>query len=100
MRSYEMEYHLFGKKDFIIEIVSQLCNSHIVHYHHRSIASGYIQVGKAEIALYNGIFGEGIIVKYNHPSSRRYCYIEYYLTDSMDNMCSQLLMNYIDSRNK
>ena len=100
MRSSTKEYYLSGKMRFMIDIVHKLCKSNIVHYHHRAVASGYIRGGEAEIDLYNGRFGKGIIVKYNHPLSRRYCFIEYYLTDSMDKMCSQLLMYYIDSRAK
>ena len=100
MRSNTTEYYLSGKTVFIIDIVRQLCKSDIVHYHHRAIASGYIHGGEGEIDLYNGRFGKGIIVKYNHPLSHRYCFIEYYLTDSMDKMRSQLLIYYRDSLDK
>lgn len=100
MISNTTEYYLSGKTVFIMDIVRKLCESDIVHYHHRAIACGYIHVGECEIDLYNGRFGKGIIVKYNHPLSHRYCFIEYYLTDSMDKLRSYLLMNYLDGLDK
>lgn len=90
MRSKTTEYYYSGKTDFIIDIVQQLRKEGLIYFHHKALAAGYIRVGEAEIDLYNGRFGKGIIVKYNYPLSNRYCNIEYYLTDNMDNVFDRL----------
>lgn len=91
MRRKTTEYYLSEKTVFIIDIIRQLCKEGIIYYHHKALAAGYIRVGEAEIDLYNGRFGNGIIVKYNNPLSHRYCNIEYYLTDNMYTVCNRLL---------
>lgn len=75
----------------VIDILSQVTKDGMVSYHHTSLTSGYIPVGEAEIDLYSGRFGQGIVVKYNNPLSTIYCNTEYYLTDNGPDMSTKLM---------
>lgn len=95
MRRSTTEYYLTDKMVFVVDMIRRLDKDGIIYYHHRAIAAGYIRAGEAEIDLYQGRFGCGIVVKYHYPLSRRYCNIEYYLTDSdnIDILSKRLLNN-------
>lgn len=91
MRKQTTEYYLTEKMIFVDRVVHLLCTDGIISYHHSATAAGYIRVGVAEVDLYSGRFGNGLIVRYNNPLSNRYCRIEYYLTNNMGNMRDRLL---------
>lgn len=76
-----MKYFIADTPEKICEIIEPLHQEGLINYHHTACGRSYIRKNTAEIYLYTGRYGKGLVVKYNMPGTTQYCNLEYWIMD-------------------